>query len=104
VSIFLLAWNKEERWVIRTVKEYFQKSSMYHKFHALSAKTNGKQTEILLEIGNYAWGGSEAILILETQDEVKLYSYLYYQEEFRFSENVVEKGEFAPIKNGIELA
>lgn len=47
-----------------------------------------------VERGNYAWGGYEAILIIETNNEVKLYSYLLYKEGFSFCEGAIDKSVY----------
>lgn len=68
-----------------------RESLYYSKIHEISKEANNKISEILLEKGNYAWGGYEAILIIETDHETKVYSYLPHKEGFRFCEGVIDK-------------
>ncbi len=68
-----------------------QESQYYSKIHKINKEENNKISEILFEKGNYAWGGYEAILIIETDREVKIYSYLPHKEGFRFCEGVIDK-------------
>ncbi|MCP4347607.1 MAG: hypothetical protein GY795_19050 [Desulfobacterales bacterium] len=92
VLIFLFSRNND--WSTKTALRHMEKLPLYHKFHEISNTMNDKRTEIFLEKGNYAWGGYEAVLFIETKKEVKFYSYIFHQKGFKFFEKAVPKNDF----------
>ncbi len=107
VILILFFFNRYD-WATRTALKHMQNSPFYDRFHDISNATNDKLAEIFLEIGNYAWGGYNAVLIIETQTEVKLYSYLLrrvdsgylsHKADFKFCESTISRADFMRIFN-----
>ncbi len=97
----ILSFGKKEDEKTQAVQTHIQKSPVYHEFHTIREIARDKKTEIFLEIGNYAWGGYQAILFLEMPNEVKLYSYLFIEGDFKYNENVISKKDFKHFVEGL---
>ena len=55
--------------------EQMKRSPMYERFHSFSTNAPADANQLLLEFGNYAWGGYSAILIVANSQIHQIYSY-----------------------------
>lgn len=75
-----------------------ERSSFYGEIHRIRETAEGKRSAILLEQSSAAWGGYEAILLIETANGVLCYSHLPVQSKDReIQEQPMDRHAYAKL-------